>query len=205
MSTPTRPQLWIVAGPNGAGKSTLVRRRIAGRLAVVNPDDIVLAIGRNLEEDISILRRAGKFALEQRQQHIAARRSFAIETTLTGKTELALMNQARLAGYKITLVYIGLRSVAHSRSRVALRARSGGHPVPLPDITRRFDRSLANLAPAIRLADRALVLDNSGGRLRLLLSLEHGRTRFISRRLPPWAQRAVPANLRRDRDDALSL
>ena len=38
------PQLWVVAGPNGAGKSTLTRRYLAGRLPIVNPDDIAQAL-----------------------------------------------------------------------------------------------------------------------------------------------------------------
>ena len=197
MSARDRPQLWVFAGPNGAGKSTLVQRHVAGRLPIVNPDDIARAIAPADQSSQATLLRAGRLAIEQRRQHMEAGQSFAIETTLTGRRELAFMREAKAAGYKVNLVYIGLRDADHSRSRVALRTRGGGHPVPLADILRRFDRSLANLAPAIGLADRALVLDNSSIRPRLLLSIENRRAKYVSRQMPGWAKQAVPTALRR--------
>jgi predicted ABC-type ATPase len=108
------------------------------------------------------------------------------------------MKRAQARGYKLNLIYVGVRDSEQSRSRVAERTRSGGHPVPIADIVRRFDRSMQNLPPAMRLSHRVLVLDNSGERARLLLRIENGRTRHVTRRLSAWAKKAIPASLRRE-------
>lgn len=190
------PQLWVFAGPNGAGKSTLVSRHgVADRLPVVNPDNIAQQISPGHHGETSVMIQAGRIALAERQRLLAERRSFAFETTLTGRGELALMTEAKRQGYKVNLVFVGVRGVEHSRSRVALRVREGGHPVPVADILRRFDRSQKNLAPAIRLSDRAYVLDNSRSRPRLILKIEQGQTKTISRNVPEWAKKAIPADL----------
>jgi predicted ABC-type ATPase len=56
------------------------------------------------------------------------------------------------------------------------------------------------LSDAIDLADRAFVLDNSGENRRLLLSIERGRVKHLSNRLPHWAKTAIPRRFRRSRD-----
>jgi predicted ABC-type ATPase len=183
----TRPQIWVVAGPNGAGKSTLAQRYLAGRLPVVNPDEIARAAGSS---PIA----AGRVALRERHALLSAGHSFAVETTLTGQSELDLMQRARNAGYKVNLAYVGLDDVLLSTARVTLRVRSGGHDVPLDDILRRFDRSTANLSVALRIAHRSWIVDNSGRRRRLLLTCEGARVKHISRALPQWAQRAIAAS-----------
>ncbi|MCF6502376.1 zeta toxin family protein, partial [Escherichia coli] len=136
---------------------------------------------------------AGREAIKQREALLSQKASFAVETTLTGKGELDLMRRASAQGYKVNLFFVGLDSAQLSAGRVAQRVRSGGHPVPLDDIFRRFDRSLANLSAALPMADRAFVLDNSGLRRQLLLSVENGRVKHFTKQLPPWAQTAIPA------------
>jgi predicted ABC-type ATPase len=188
------PQLWVFAGPNGAGKSTLVAQRVRGRLRMVNPDEIAQGLPLRVGQ-LDVLA-AGRVALKQREAHLAAHRSFGIETTLTGRSELELMRRAQSAGYKVNLVFIGVRSAQLSASRVYLRVRSGGHAVPFADLLRRFQRSLDHLAVALAIADRAFVLDNSGRRRRLLLSREQGQTRHLAQALPAWAVGAIPPELR---------
>ncbi|KAB2935024.1 MAG: AAA family ATPase [Candidatus Contendobacter sp.] len=184
-----RPQLWIIAGPNGAGKSTFVDKiNIAHRIPLVNPDSIARALSDRTHASIE----AGRQAVEMRRIYLANNTSFALETTLTGHSELMLMGQAKAAGYKVNLVYIGLPNASLSRLRVAERVRQGGHDVPLADIFRRYSRSLQNLAPALALADRAYVLDNAYKGCRLLFSLEAGRIKHRSLKMPEWANRAIP-------------
>ncbi len=71
--------------------------------------------------------------------------------------------------------------------------------MPTSDIMRRYPDSMANLAKALQIAERAWVIDNSGRRRRLLLSLAHGRTAYLAADLPDWATRAIPDELRRPR------
>lgn len=189
MNAPHRPGLWIFAGPNGAGKSSFVRRRQIGRrMIVINPDDIAAAIDGGRRNSLDIQVKAGRMAIQQRLQLLAQGRTFGMETTLTGRGELHLMEMALERSYKVNLVYIGLGDVEQSRSRVIARVRSGGHDVPDGDIGRRFSRSLENLPKAIATSTRAGIFDNSGARLRLLARIEAGRMRLAGGSLPEWFQ-----------------
>ncbi|HDR9474388.1 TPA: zeta toxin family protein [Burkholderia multivorans] len=192
-----RPQLWVVAGPNGAGKTTLTSQHFAGRIPVVNPDEIANRIDPQHQGSSATMVAAGRLAIAERQLLLSEGKSFAVETTLTGKGELHLMRQAADRGYKVNLFFVGLDDAQLSAGRVAQRVRSGGHPVPLDDIFRRFDRSLSHLSEALMLADRAFVLDNSGLRRQLLLSLEGGRVKHMTKQLPDWAKTAIPTGMQR--------
>lgn len=170
----TLPQLWVVAGPNGAGKTTLVSRRLARSITVVNPDVIAQELPRvdgELDE-----RQAGEIAIDRRRSFLAQGADFAVETTLTGNSALRLIRLARQAGYKVTLVYVGIGSADASMDRVLLRVSRGGHPVGVEDIYRRYPASLRNLAIALSLVDRAFVFDNSSLKRRKLLSRERGKS-----------------------------
>jgi len=186
----TQPQLWVFAGPNGAGKSTLVDRYVRGRIPVVNPDNIARSLPDSLDEASRSLR-AGRLALRERSAYLTAQQDFAIETTLTGRSELELMRSAAKEGFKINLVYIGLRDVQHSIARVRERVGRGGHDVPLADLLRRFDRSLRHLPKAMALATRVILIDNSGRRPQFILSREHGRVKFAAQTPPAWVADAL--------------
>lgn len=193
MST-SRPQLWMIAGPNGAGKSTLVAHHaLSRRIPVVNPDDIAWQIDPARRNETIVIAQAGKRALHERKRLFGLRQTFAVETTLTGRGELRLMQHARECGYKVNLIYIALGDAGQSNNRVATRVRAGGHDVPEADILRRFSRSLANLPGAINASDRVFVLDNSSRRYRLLFSIVHGSLRLVSKKLPDWADAVIAA------------
>lgn len=167
----TQPQLWVFAGPNGAGKSTLIRRqKFPDWMPVVNADDIAAKLRQEQigVEEAAIIAQAGRIALKQRNALLAERRSFVIETTLTGHSELHLMQAAKARGYKVNLVYVKIASPEQSNSRVCTRVATGGHDVPEADIFRRFARSLENLPKAIAISDRVRILDNRGVGYRIL-------------------------------------
>lgn len=182
-----KPRLWVFAGPNGAGKSTIVDRYVGGKIPVINPDNIARALSGPSAEAARVLQ-AGRLALRERTARLEARQTFGIETTLTGRSELDLMRAAVAAGYQVNLVYIGLRDVQHSIARVKERARRGGHDVPVVDLLRRFDRSVANLDQAATIANhRVIVLDNSGSRRRLVFTRIARRVKYRSPQPPLWA------------------
>jgi len=191
------PQLWVVAGPNGAGKSTLTGRYLAGRLPVVNPDTIAQELDPANPTQVRIRVRAGREAIRWQETLLTQSVDFAMETTLAGHRELALLQRAREAGYKVTLVYIGVDSTDVLLGRIAQRVTEGGHDVPTEDVDRRYIRISANLAVALQNVDRAFVLDNTGQRYRLLLTLEGNQVKRLSRNLPRWAQDALPPALLR--------
>ncbi len=188
-------RLWVFAGPNGAGKSTFVAQRVPDRLPVVNPDEIARTLPIRSTSQARLVE-AGRLAVAQRAAYLGARRSFAIETTLTGRSEIDLMRRAGAAGYRINLIFIGLSDAALSAARVAGRVQNGGHGVPLADVFRRYGRSMDHLALALDCAYRALVIDNSKDERRLLLHWEAGVPRRVSRDLPRWAMSAIPPTYR---------
>ncbi|MDR0747469.1 MAG: zeta toxin family protein [Helicobacteraceae bacterium] len=179
-----KPQLIVIAGPNGAGKSTLAEHFILRKIIIINPDVIAK------EYSLSPLE-AGKIAIRQRKEMLVRRKSFAIETTLTGNGEIGLMEEAKKIGYKVNLAYIGIDDVSLSRTRVKIRVAKGGHNVPNEDITRRYKRSINNLAKAFGIADRAYILDNSAVKRDLLYIKNDRIEKQIKSNLPKWAEKSI--------------
>jgi hypothetical protein len=98
---------------------------------------------------------AGKEVLRLAKEHLARKESFAVETTLSGKNYLQMMQYARAIerGFEVVLIYIGTRSVEIHLARIAKRVRAGGHNVPEPDVRRRYLRSFSpGLRPGLRSA-----------------------------------------------------
>jgi len=161
-------------------------------MPMVNPDDIA----REMGQYDRLLAKAGRQALGDRDRLLNGGQSFGIETTLSGAGALRFMARGAAAGFRLMFIFIGLESATLSLMRVVGRVQEGGHDVPPTDIARRYPASLANLAPALRLAERAWVVDNSGRRRRLLISRNQGQVRYITPNLPAWAADAVPQELR---------
>lgn len=118
------PQLWVIAGPNGCGKSSLAKKFAFYQLPLVNPDTIAFEL--NPQDVPSVAIRAGKLALQMQQEYLLQKRSFIIETTLSGKHELRLMQKARELGFKVNLVYVCVDNPIISSGRVLERVARGG-------------------------------------------------------------------------------
>ncbi len=88
--------------------------------------------------------------------------SFAIESTLSGKTYVKLLQQARVQGYRVILHYVMIDSANQAVERVKLRVLTGGHHVPEDDIRRRFARSVKHfMADYLPLADEWGLWENA--------------------------------------------
>lgn len=187
------PWLWLLAGPNGAGKSTLAKTVLSSIDEIVQPDEIAMVISPSIPAQAAIP--AGRAAVRLRGEMLARRQSFAIETTLSGRTYLRVVRAAKTAGWKIGLIYIGLGSPDLAISRVRERVRAGGHDVPPTDVRRRYARSLGNVAAFARLADRAIFFDNSSDSRPVLRVLEVNSSQVVFKRRnqPAWLRRCLPA------------
>ncbi len=86
-----------------------------------------------------------------------------MESTLSGKAHLRLIQEARAGGYQVVLHFLKLASVDLAIERVRRRVRKGGHNIPEEVIARRFARGLQNLEFYIAVADDWKVWDNSRG------------------------------------------
>lgn len=174
MSRTEMPWMWIIGGPNGAGKTTLAKAilgEVLDTAIFLNADEMA----RELEgfDARNIL--AGRMLIEAVEASIAARRSFAVETTLSSRRYLRVARSIR-AGWtlgnnfwRVGLLYVGLDRADLAVSRVARRVASGGHDIPEIDIRRRFTRSCGLLPEYMECVDRCLVFDNSGETPHLLL------------------------------------
>lgn len=101
--------------------------------------------------------------LEELERLTAAEESFAIETTLSGRTYVELFKKWKVKGCRIGIVFLKLDSTDISLRRIASRVAQGGHDVPKADVLRRFQRGWRNSEYLYRpLADHWMVMDASG-------------------------------------------
>jgi predicted ABC-type ATPase len=92
---------------------------------------------------------------------IQERASFTFETVMSDVSKIQLLQQARLAGYRVYVYYVATADSEINVARVAYRASIGGHDVPPDKIRSRYERSLENLSDAILMSNRAYIFDNS--------------------------------------------
>lgn len=154
----------IIAGPNGAGKTTFAREFLPNEAACpvfVNAD--LIAAGLSPFDTDAAALRAGRLMLSELERHFEARRSFAFETTLSGRGYLRHIARWREAGYRVSMIFLQLNSADEAVARVEQRVRQGGHDIPEAVIRRRFSAGLENFhrdyAGAV---DDWALYDNSG-------------------------------------------
>ena len=87
--------------------------------------------------------------------------SFSFETVMSHPGKLDILRTARKCGYRTYLYYVATDDPNINISRVKNRVARGGHSVPEDKIIERYHRSIAQLADAISLTDRAYIFDNS--------------------------------------------
>ena len=177
-----RPTLHVIAGPNGAGKSTMSQDYlptvgnppflnadvIAERLSPGNPDAVLLEAGRQLLAEVD--------------RHVEERRSFCLETTLSGKAYHRLLRRVRAEGYRVVMKFVWIDSAELSLKRVAQRVTQGGHDVPEDAVRRRHPATLKNFRNLyLPLLHEWQFFDNSYGMMELIaegLSDVHNERRF---------------------------
>ncbi len=96
----------ILAGPNGAGKTTAARRflpRLPFIAEYLNADEFARAISPGDPDSAAFA--AGRRMLKRMRELIALKKSFGLETTLSGKSYLPLLKKCKKAGWRITLLY----------------------------------------------------------------------------------------------------
>ena len=169
-----RPTLWLIAGPNGVGKTTYARRylrAVAGTERFVNLDEIARGFSPlTPTPDAETAAAAARAVLARCAETIAARRSFALETTLAGRTHLRTLERAKAAGFATTLLFCILPDVEIALARIAARVAAGGHAVPEADARRRFPRACGNFATYAAACDLWRILDTQLAEPRLVAS-----------------------------------
>lgn len=156
------PTIYLIGGCNGAGKTTFARQFLPHEvkcLRFYNADE--LARGLSPLDPAAADFKAGRLLLAEVRESIKREETFALESTLSGKTYVRQIREAKSRGFAIHLHYLWLSRVAIAVARVRERVKKGGHNVPSADIKRRFGRSLEHLvADYAPLADRWAVWNN---------------------------------------------
>lgn len=160
----------IIAGPNGAGKTTFAREYLpneAGCPIFINADLIAAGLAPFSPESAAI--KAARLMLKEIEFNVKAGNSFAIETTLSGKTYAKDILEWKTLGYHITLIFLGLPNEEFAIQRVAARVAAGGHNIPEATIRRRFKAGLNNFHQLYTpLANSWSLYDNSGDQAKLI-------------------------------------
>ncbi len=102
--------------------------------------------------------------LGQIARNVAEGKSFAFETTLSGKNYARHIPCWREAGYHVKLIFLMLPSAKMAVSRVRNRVRQGGHQIAENVIRRRFSSGLRNFNLVYKkLVDSWVLYDNTQG------------------------------------------
>jgi predicted ABC-type ATPase len=190
--------LLIVAGPNGAGKTTLTDRlrkdRWSEGVEYLNPDEIARDRFGDWNSPTAVLE-AARWTTARREALLAQGAGIAFETVFSSDEKVDFVVRARDAGYFIRVFFVSTGDPRINAARVAGRVMGGGHTVPIEKIVSRYERSMANLAAAIALADRVYIYDNSieGVEATLCARTEDGRLRKVYVDLPAWVAASVTA------------
>ena len=154
----------IVAGPNGAGKTTFARDHLdleARGLTYLNAD--LMAAGLSPSEPALADLQAGRQMLGEMDRLAHDGRSFAFETTLSGRGHLRRIQRWRSCGFHVTLLFLWLPSADFAVLRVRERVALGGHSVPDDVVRRRYHAGLDNFRRLYALAvDEWILFDNQG-------------------------------------------
>ena len=200
-----RPVLYVLAGVNGAGKSSIGGHFLTqAGLTWYNPDDFARTLATNYgvsQEQANI--EAWQESVRRLRHAMAARRSFAFETTLGGQSITQYLLQA-CKTHDVMVWYCGLRDPQLHLDRIKLRVQNGGHDIPEAKVRQRWESSLRNLIILMPTLAYLRVYDNSTqyalgqaiGEPRLLLEMSAAKrlypiTLTEAANTPGWAKPAL--------------
>jgi predicted ABC-type ATPase len=191
-----KPVLLVIAGPNGAGKTTVTvrlrREKWSETVEYLNPDDIARDRFGDWNSPEATLD-AARWTTARREELLIQRAGIAFETVFSTNDKVDFVERAKTAGYFVRLFFVGTSDPRINAARVANRVIQGGHTVPIDKIVSRYGKSLANLTPAIQIADRVYIYDNSVENVdaRLCARTVDGTLRKVYGSLPAWVSAAV--------------
>ena len=122
-----RPSLIVVAGPNGAGKSTYTRGAFQSGFLLLDPDRYGISPDDELAPFTS-----GRAVVERVRRALASREDFVLETTLSGRFLMLVLNAARRNDYEVTLLYVGLDDPEECLRRIEERGRPCTRAIAFP-------------------------------------------------------------------------
>jgi predicted ABC-type ATPase len=169
-------EIVLIGGSNGAGKTTAARDllpKFFSQCEFLNADDIARELAPWNAELAALA--AGRKLIERMRELVRDGDSFALESTLSGKSHLRYLQQCKERGWRITLLYFWLKSPEVAVARVAHRVSEGGHDIPSEVVHRRYYAGLSNLLNSyLPLADEVEIYDNTDRQRVLIVERREG-------------------------------
>lgn len=157
------PNLYIIAGCNGAGKTTAsftILPEVLNCTEFVNADEIARGLSPLNPEGVSI--EAGRIMLTRIKELINKKKDFAFETTLSTRSYVSLIKEAKNKKFNVHLIFFWLNSPELAIQRVKQRVKNGGHDIPVDVIRRRYKAGIENLNNLyLKSVDSWEIYDNS--------------------------------------------
>jgi predicted ABC-type ATPase len=122
-------------------------------------------------------------------------RSFSLETVMSHRSKVRVLESAQATGYRTYLYFIATESPELNIRRVQSRVLEGGHDVPQEKVVERYRRCLDLLPEAVAYATRAFVFDNSGREPVWLAEYHPDGSCTLQtpvEQLPGWFRRCLP-------------
>lgn len=119
--------------------------------------------------------------------------TFSFETVFSHPDKVDFISQANDAGFRTYLYFIATESADINVARVKQRVALEGHDVPEDKIRSRYANALENLLPALRLAYKSFIFDNSSKKNRLFATVSPDKTISIiqGEKIPAWFTASV--------------
>lgn len=162
-------EIYMIAGPNGAGKTTTALSTLP-ELKVyefLNADEIARGLSPLNPESVPLA--ASKLMIKRFRELLNINKSFAFETTASGKNYFKYLKEAREKEYQVHLMFLWLSSPELAIKRVSERVKQGGHNIPQETIRNRYFSGIKNLFHHyLPLADTIIILDNSSASQKII-------------------------------------
>src|SRR4051794_36785239 len=142
----SKPTIYLIAGCNGAGKTTFAKEFLPYEvkcLRFYNADEIARGLSP-LDPSAGDFK-AGRLLLTEVRSSIARRETFALESTLSGKTYVRTFGSALANGYELELHYLWLAN-----------PEQANHPCPPSSPHGRPRRAYCCHPPALQAKPSAL-------------------------------------------------
>ncbi|OWP78675.1 hypothetical protein BWK62_04630 [Flavobacterium oreochromis] len=122
-----------------------------------------------------------------REKLMESNQNFCFETVMSHQSKIEEVIEAKKRGYKIYFYFICLDDPEINISRVEDRVNKGGHPVDPNKIVSRYPKTLENLLPILKIADKSFLIDNSE-KMKIIAETSNGNLTVLEdeNNLPNW-------------------